>query len=289
LNLIKLVLLPITAPIKFIQEYFKTVIFLTILFFIFFNTESTSLKKANLMTINLIGPIMSADNILEKIKKAKIDTNIKGVLLNVNSPGGAVAPSIEIAYAIKELNKIKPVVAYAGGIMASGSYYSSIWATKIVANPGSIIGSIGVIMQSVDASGLLSKIGVKTQTAKIGKYKEVGTPTRKWKKYEIDELNKVIKNIYKMFVIDVASARNLKPKNHENYANAHIFTASQAKNVKLIDIIGTITTAKAQVIKLSKVKNPIWSKENKMGRFLQNMIKESISYISMNFNGLVAY
>jgi len=289
LNLIKLILLPITAPIKFIQEYFKTVVFLTILFFTFFNTQSTSLKKANLMTINLIGPIMNADNILEKIQKAKIDTNIKGVLLNVNSPGGAVAPSVEIAYAIKELNKIKPVVAYASGIMASGSYYSSIWASKIVANPGSMIGSIGVIMQSVDASELLSKIGIKTQTVKIGKYKEAGTPTRKWTKDETNELNKVIKNTYKMFVKDVANARNLNPKNHENYANAHIFTASQAKSVKLIDIVGTLTTAKAQVIKLSNVKNPIWSKENKIDKFLQNIIEGTISNISMNLNGLIAY
>ncbi len=79
---------------------------------------------------------MTADKVLAKIEEAKTNKNIKGVLLDVNSPGGAVAPSVELSYAIKELSKIKPVVAYASGVMASGSYYASIWADKIVANPG---------------------------------------------------------------------------------------------------------------------------------------------------------
>jgi len=289
LNLIKTLFLPITAPIKFIQEYFKTVIFLTILSFIYFNSQSSTLQNANLMTINLNGAIMNSTNILEQIQKAKSNPNIKGVLLNVNSPGGAVAPSVEISYAIKELNQIKPVVAYASGIMASGSYYSSIWATKIIANPGSMIGSIGVIMQSMDVSELLQKIGIKTQTVKIGKYKEAGTPTRAWTSYEKDELNKVIKDTYNMFVSDVAKARKLKMQNYKNYADAHIFTASQAKKVKLIDMVGTISTAKKLVIKLSKVKNPTWTKENTMDKFMQKLVEGTISNISSNINGLVAY
>ena len=289
MNFLNKIFLPITAPIKFIQGNFKTVFFLTVLFFVVSNTNNKDMQKANLQTIELSGPIMSANEILEKIQKAKTDSTIKGVLLKVNSPGGAVAPSVEIAYAIKELNKIKPVVAYASGIMASGSYYSSIWASKIVANPGSMIGSIGVIMQSVDASELIAKIGIKTQTVKIGKFKEAGTPTRQWTKDERDELEKITQNTYDMFVSDVANARKLKKDEHKKYADAHIFTSNQAKEVGLVDFVATISTAKSLVEKLSGVSKPIWSKEDKMEKFMEKLINGTVTNITNNLNGLVAY
>ncbi len=289
MNLISKLFLPITAPIQFIQRNFKTVLFLTVLFYVANNTDPKSLEQPNLQIIELNGPIMTADEVLDKISTATTDPLIKGVLFKVNSPGGAVAPSVEIAYAIKELNQIKPVIAYASGVMASGSYYASIWATKIVANPGSMIGSIGVIMQSVDASELMSKIGVKTQTVKVGSYKEAGTPTRKWTKIEKDELQKITQNTYDMFVDDVSNARKLKKENHKNYADAHIFTASQAKEVGLVDNVATITTAKIMLTNLSKVEKPIWSKEDKMEKFMQKMLSGTIANISNSMSGLIAY
>ena len=289
MNFLSKLFWPITAPIKFIQEHFKTVLFLTILFFVIDSTDPKNMQKTNLQTIELSGPIMSANDILEKIQKAKDNSTIKGVLLKVNSPGGAVAPSVEIAYAIKELNKIKPVVAYASGIMASGSYYSSIWASKIVANPGSMIGSIGVIMQSIDASELIAKMGIKTQTVKIGKFKEAGTPTRQWTKDEREELEKITQNTYDMFITDVSHARKLKKDEHKKYADAHIFTSIQAKEVGLVDYVATISTAKRLVQKLSGVSNPIWSKEDKMEKFMEKLLKGTIANITNNLNGLVAY
>lgn len=288
MNLISKLFYPITGPIGFIQRHFKTVFFLTILYFVVTNSDTKNLETANLQIIELNGPIMIVDDVLEKIAKAKQDINIKGVLLKVNSPGGAVAPSVELAYAIKELNEIKPVVAYASGIMASGSYYASIWANKIIANPGSMIGSIGVIMQSADASELMSKIGIKTQIVKMGKYKESGTPTREWTKYEREELEKITKDTYDMFISDVSNARNLKKENHEIYADAHIFTSSQAKVVGLIDEVGTISTAKLELINLTKIENPIWSKEDKMDKFMEKMLSNSIANITTNLNGLMA-
>lgn len=289
MNLLSKLFYPITGPIGFIQNHFKTVLFLTILYFVISSSDTKNLQTANLQIIELNGPIMIVDEVLEKIETAKNDINIKGILLKVNSPGGAVAPSIEIAYAIKELREVKPVVAYASGIMASGSYYASIWANKIIANPGSMVGSIGVIMQSVDASELMSKIGIKSQTVKIGKYKESGTPTRQWTKEERDELEKVTQNTYDMFITDVANARNLKKENHTSYADAHIFTSSQAKEVGLIDKVATISVAKDELEKLSKVENPVWAKANKMDKFMEQMLSNSISNISTNLNGLIAY
>ena len=288
MNLISKLFYPITGPISFIQAHFKTVFFLTILYFVLSNGDTKNLETANLQIIELNGPIMIVDDVLEKIEEAKTNVDIKGVLLKVNSPGGAVAPSVELAYAIKELNDIKPVVAYASGIMASGSYYASIWADSIIANPGSMIGSIGVIMQSADASELMSKIGIKTQTVKMGKYKESGTPTRQWTKDERAELEKVTQNTYDMFITDVANARKLNKKNHEKYADAHIFTSSQAKAVGLIDKVGTISVAKLELVNLTKTTNPIWSTENKMDKFMAKMLNNSIANITTNLNGLMA-
>lgn len=289
MNLISKIFYPITGPIRFIQRNFKTVFFLTIVYFVISSSDTKNLETPNLQIIELNGPIMVIDDVLAKIEKAKTDSNIRGVLLKVNSPGGAVAPSIEIAYAIKELRQIKPVVAYASGVMASGSYYASIWTDTIIANPGSMIGSIGVIMQSVDASELMSKVGLKTQTVKIGTYKESGTPTRQWTEEEREELEKITQNTYDMFVSDVANARNLKIEDHKLYADAHIFTASQAKEVGLLDTVGTISVAKNELIILTKVEKPIWSKENKMDKFMQNMLNNTIANITTNLNGLIAY
>jgi protease-4 len=189
IDIIKKLFYPIIAILDFITKYFKTVVFLTIVyFFVSSSNQSTingeSFEMANLQKIELVGPILSVDKVMQQINEAKKNDNIKGVLLIVNSPGGAVAPSVELAYAIKELRQLKPVVAYASGVMASGSYYASIWANKIIANPGAMIGSIGVIFQGTNVEELMETIGVKTQTVKVGKYKEVGTPTRAWADFE---------------------------------------------------------------------------------------------------------
>ncbi|AXH14201.1 signal peptide peptidase SppA [Malaciobacter mytili LMG 24559] len=293
-NFLKWLFSPIIAILDFITKYFKTVVFLTIIYFVVFDTNEATLtstqSNANLQKIELNGPIMDASKVLEQITQAKNSSNIKGVLFVVNSPGGAVAPSVEIAYAIKELSALKPVVAYASGVMASGSYYASIWANKIIANPGSMIGSIGVIFQGANVEELMEKIGVKTQTVKIGKYKEAGTPTRAWATYEKEELEKVINDTYDIFITDVSSARKLKKENHKEFADAHIFTARQAKAVKLIDEVATLTYAQNELIKLSKVSYPIWKKEDKFDKFLDKLISEAVTNFSVKFmDGLKAY
>jgi len=271
MEFIKKLFLPITLPIRFIQNNFKAMFFLLLVVVLFAPTQESEFKKNNLQEIKLTGPIMDVTSILEQIQKAQKNKNIKGVLLNVNSPGGSVAPSIEIAYAIKRLNSVKPVVVYASGTIASGSYYASIWADKIFANPGSMVGSIGVIMEGANLSGLMKKLGVESQVIQAGKYKTVGTPTRKWKSYEVAELNKVIQSTYDMFTQDVADARKLDIKKRDSFANAHIFTASQAKEVGLIDEIGVSYDAKLYLAQKAGVKKPIWNKEDKLEKLLKNL------------------
>ena len=284
---------PVIAILDFITKYFKTIVFLTIIYVVFFNSDEeriTTKSTANLQKIELVGPIIDVSKTLENIEKAKTDTNIKGVLFLVDSPGGAVAPSVEVAYAIKELKQIKPVVVYASGVIASGSYYASIWADKIIANPGSMVGSIGVIMQGVNTKELMDKIGIQTQTVKAGKYKESGTPTRKWTEFEEKQLQSVIDDTYNMFITDVATARNLDIKNYTSFADAKIFTSKQAKDVGLVDEVANITVAQKTLAELSKVENPVWKKEDKFEKFMDKLVSEAVSQISMNFvTGLKAY
>jgi protease-4 len=135
----------------------------------------------------------------------------------------------------------------------------------------------------------MSKLGVKTQTVKIGTYKEVGTPTRQWTKEEKAELDKVIKNTYEMFVADVANARKLKIEDKNKFADAHIFTAIQAKNVGLIDSVATINEAKKLVQMMAKVNDPVWDKKDKMEKFMEKFTNEAINKIGFNTTTLVAY
>jgi len=290
MKLFEILFWPITAPIKFIQNNFKATLLVVILFFVFTSNNTQNMKQANLASIELNGPILDASIILKQIDEIKKDSNIKGVLFNINSPGGAVPPSIEIAYAIKELQAIKPVITYASGTIASGSYYASIWSEKIISNPGSMVGSIGVILQSMDTSELMQKIGIKSQNVKIGKYKEVGTPTRAWEDFEKAELEKVIKGTYEMFVNDVVSARKLNIQDAPKFADAHIFTAHQAKEVGLVDEVATLSSAKNQLIKRAKVKDPVWKEKDNFDRFFEKFTSETSSHIANIFaNKLLAY
>jgi len=271
MNTFKKVFSPIIWTIQLIQNNFKAMLFLLLLFLIFAPTDEKSLTTNNLQQIDLTGPIMDVTETLAQIEKAQQNNSIKGVLFVVDSPGGAVAPSIELAYAIKRLTKVKPVVVYAKGTIASGSYYASIWANEIIVNPGSMVGSIGVIMQGTDLSGVMKTIGIKSQSIQAGKYKQIGTTDRKWKDYEVAELNKVIQGTYDMFTKDVADARKLDFSKRDNFANAHIFTAKQAKEVGLIDTLGVIYDAKTRVVTLSGVKKPHWNKENKLDKLMKKL------------------
>ncbi len=272
--------------IKWIGEHFKGMLFLLIVAVIFMPDSSKPTANANLQEIKLTGPIMSADNIIKEIEKAQKNKNIKGVLLNVNSPGGAVPPSIEISYAIKKLQTHKPVIAYASGIMASGSYYASIYAKKIIANPGAIVGSIGVIMESADVSQLMKTIGVKTQIVKQGTYKEAGTPTREWTSEERAELETLTKDTYELFVHDVATARGLKISEAKAYADAHIFSAKRAKKVGLIDEIGVMSEAKTMLMKEANVTKAVWKKKDKFDSFMDKLEGKSILQLQNYFYGL---
>lgn len=287
MNFLKKLFSPLTWSISYIQNHFKAMLFLLILFLLFAPQSDQDLTPHNLEQIYLSGPIMEVSEILEQIETAKKANSVKGVLLVVDSPGGAVAPSVEIAEAIKRLKEKKPVVVYAKGTLASGSYYASIWADEIIVNPGSMVGSIGVIMQGANISGLMEKVGISTQTIQAGKYKKVGTSDREWTDFEKNELNKVIQGTYDMFTRDVANARHLDYNKRDIYANAHIFTAAQAKKVGLIDSLGVAYDAKQKLIELSGVSNAVWNKEDKFDKLIKKLSATTALTLHTYFPALV--
>lgn len=263
----------------FINKYFKAMIFLLLVYLIFFTGQSDEIKQANLAEIRLNDAIMDANDVLEKIYASSDDENIKAVLFNIDSPGGALSPSVEISKAIKELNEKKPVIVYASGTMASGSYLSGVWARKILANEGSFIGSIGVIMQGANIENLANKIGISEQTVKAGEYKEAGTFMRAWNEKERESLQNLVDKSYSFFVNEVANARHLNIDNNETWANARVFLADDALKLGLIDGISTYKKAKSETEKISGVLNPVWQEEpfyEKMLKRLETSTKSQI-------------
>ncbi|XFC27709.1 signal peptide peptidase SppA [Campylobacter jejuni] len=280
MQILKLFFKALGCGIKFINTYFKTFVLLLIVIWILIPSANSSSNLANLERIDLKGEIFDSSAVLEKIINAKNDSNIKGVLFVIDSPGGAFAPSMELALAIKDLKIKKPVLVYASGTMASGSYLAGVGANKILANPASFIGSIGVIMQGADLSGLANKLGIKEQTIQAGEFKSAGTFARAWNENERNFLQGLIDQSYDLFTGFVAKERALDLNKKDQWANARVFLAAKAKELGLIDELGNYENAKKELEKLANVSNPVWKEEDKIDKFLNRLEGQASSLIS---------
>lgn len=272
----------IIKPFDFIQKYFKTFVFLLIVILIFGSATQHKDLNANLAKIYLKGPIFESETFMSQIENLKNYQNIKGILLIIDSPGGTLGASVEIADIIKELNQSIPVVAYVQGTMASGSYYAGMYANTIVANRGSMIGSIGVIFNGYNIKDLMDKIGIKSQSLAAGEFKEAGTFTREWSQKEKEYLNKLLNQQYKMFITDVSNARNLDPDNYKSFAEGKIFSAYEALNLGLIDMVGSQVNAINILKELSGVKEIIWVKNGILDTYLEKIASKAINQVFFN-------
>ncbi len=189
--------------------------------------------------IEIEGTIADTKDAMEDVVKFKEDDGIRGVILRVNSPGGAVGPTQEIFSEIKKLKKVKKVYVSMGSVCASGGYYIASTGDKVFANPSTITGSIGVIMQQTVVEDLMKKIGVEANTIKTGALKDTGTPFRKMRDDERKYLQGVIDSIYEQFVNDVAEGRKIPIEKVKQLADGRIYTGLQAKEAGLVDSIGT--------------------------------------------------
>ena len=281
MQILRLIFRGILGIFKFINSYFKALIFLLILFFIF--APNGKMKEPNLARIDITGTIVDTSEILDELEKARLDSNIKGVLLYIDSPGGSLSPSVEIAMAVKRLKESKKVLAYAAGNMASGSYYAGVNADTIVANPGAFIGSIGVIMQGANVENLAKNLGVSEQVVKAGEFKEAGTFTRSWSKEERESLQGLVNDAYMLFVSDVAAARNLDVNKKDEWANARVFLAHNALKIGLVDSLGSYFDAQDTLAHLSMVNEPIWQEKPAIEKIMDKFTKQGINSLFSAF------
>lgn len=195
--------------------------------------------------IRVEGVILDAQETVGELRKFSENPYVKAIVLRIDSPGGGVVPSQEIHDAVKRVRtkSNKAVIASLGSVAASGGYYIAAATDRIVANPGTLTGSIGVIMETANVEGLLQKIGVEGVVIKSGKYKDVGSPLRKMNEEERALLQNVMDDVHTQFIEAVAEGRAIEFKDAQALADGRIFTGRQAKDVQLVDEIGDLEDA----------------------------------------------
>ncbi|MBS1997847.1 MAG: signal peptide peptidase SppA [Cyanobacteria bacterium SZAS LIN-2] len=195
----------------------------------------------------------SSSSVLKELRKALANDKIKGVLLRVNSPGGTVPTSQEIHQAVTALRKKgKPVVVSMGDVAASGGYYVACAADRVVANPGTLTGSIGVIINLINFKGLADKFGVLPAVIKSGEFKDIASPYRPMTPAEHEILQTLIMDSYDQFTTAVSEGRKLPIETVKKIADGRIYSGRQALKLGLVDELGSYTDALASLQKLCK-------------------------------------
>lgn len=204
-----------------------------------FSSEESSFLSAPVAVVAIEGGIFESDKTLKELQKYEEDDEVKVLVLRINSPGGAIAPSQEIyRQVIKFRESGKKVVVSMGTVAASGGYYIASAADKIVASPGSITGSIGVIMQSFGVKDLAYALKVEPRVIKSGKLKDAGSPFRDLTPEEHAYLQALSDNMYDQFVGDIAKERKMSVEKVRELAEGKIYSGEQAKEAGLVDVLG---------------------------------------------------
>lgn len=197
----------------------------------------SSIKRIGL--VKVVDIIYTSDDYIRQLRELREDRSVAGVILRIDSPGGAVAPSQEIYSEIMRFRQAKkPIVVSMGNIAASGGYYIACSASKIFANPGTLTGSIGVIMQFPHYYELLNKIGVDVTTIKAGEFKDIGNPNRKLSDKERTFLQHLLDDTHEQFIQHISQGRNMDIEEIRQIADGRIFTGQQALNLGLVDSVG---------------------------------------------------
>ncbi len=233
------------------------------------------------------GTITDSRRMVEQIEEFRDQNNIKAVVIRIDSPGGGVGPSQEIYSELKQLAKEKPLIVSMGSVAASGGYYLAVAGEKIFANPGTITGSIGVIMSFPNYQELMGKVGVGTEVVKSGRFKDIGSSTRKFLTADRDLLQGVIDDVHKQFVEAISLGRKMPIERLQPFVDGRIFTGRQAKEVGLIDELGTLADAIKYAAKVTGINDdpdlvyPVPEKTNIIDRYLQNTVNH---YLGVDFS-----
>lgn len=274
--------------------------FLAIFFFfivtaflsLFSDEETEDVSSGTAGTIALVElneEIVGSQHIVQQIKRYRENTSVRAIVLRIESPGGGVSASQEIYEEVKKTREYgKPIVVSMGSVAASGGYYIAVGASRIVANPGSITGSIGVISQFMHVNQLLDKIGVTSTTIKSGQMKDAGSPFRSSTAEDKRYFQEMIDDIYDQFVTTVAVERKIEKSLVKKYADGRVFTGRKAYELKLIDTLGTYQDAIKIAAQLGEIYGtPRVIKERKRERFSDMVFGEVRSGLTQMKNELL--
>jgi len=229
--------------------------------------------------VEVSGVIAGSKEVIEQIIDFRDDDSIKAIVLRIDSPGGGVGPSQEIYEEVRKTTDVKPVIASMGAVAASGGYYIASPARRILANPGTITGSIGVIMEFTNFQELLQKIGLRSDVVKSGEHKDIGSPVRPMTEADRQILQAMIDDVHQQFIEAVASGRNMEIETVKSLADGRIFTGRQALQINLVDELGNLQDAIGVAAEMAGIKGEpkvVYPPEEKPG-ILHYFIEETVS------------
>ena len=240
--------------------------------------------KNRIGIVDITGLITDSQYITNQVKKFRQDKRIRGIILRIDSPGGAVGPSQEIYdEVLKTRESGKTIYASMGALAASGGYYIASAAEKIFANPGTLTGSIGVIMVFSNAKGLMEKIGLQPEIVKAGEYKDIGSPARAMTQKERNLLQSVVTDVHQQFIEAVASGRDISVAEVTKIADGRILTGRQAYSLNLVDQMGGLQVSIDQLAhKVGIIGSPKIIKETPRVGFLDWVLKSTVNQSLIN-------
>ena len=262
------------------------IIFSVILFLIIISSimdTDDSVNYFNVGVVSIEGPITESKKIVDNLNNFSKNDNIDAIMLKINSPGGAVVPSQEIYKKVDAISSenAKPIFASIGSLGASGGYYIAIGADLIVANSGSLVGSIGVIMNFPIVKDMFDKIGLRFETIKSGTYKDSGSPYREANDIDTKYFKEITLNLHDQFVKEVSSQRNISITKTRSLAKGQIYTGAMAYENNLIDTLGTFEEALNIMQKMTNITNEIRLIYPKEDESLFSSIFESFSSLKV--------
>lgn len=246
--------------------------------------------RASIALLRVEGPIIDVDWHIDQVQKLREDVNIKGVVLRIDSPGGAIAPTQELYKELLRLREEKPVVTSMGTVAASGGYYLSCATDWIICNPGTITGSVGVIMEFTNLGEMLQKLGIGTRTIKSGKFKDTGNPTREMTAEEERLLTDMIMDTYDQFVDAVLAGRSVEEGAVKPYFDGRIMTGRQALKLGLVDELGNINDAlvkTAEMAGLPQVPDEIYEPQRERPGLIDILFGEAASAAVKSMAGAI--
>ena len=219
--------------------------------------EGARIFGPRVAVVELEGMILEVEDLVRDLKSYRDNPQVKAVVIRINSPGGVVGPTQELHQALMRVREAgKPVVASLGSVAASGGYYTAVAADRIVANPGTLTGSIGVIMQMANVESLFKKVGVNYVVVKAGRYKDLGNFSRPMTPQERQVLQTLLDDVHAQFIDAVAAGRKLDRADVVKFADGRVFSGMQAKDLKMVDALGSLEDAVNEAAKLAGLPVP---------------------------------